>query len=391
MSSNKSKLLPLGKAINTSAAIIIFTFLIPCACTGKRSQIEKKIENGVEVIINHIEPYKIEGEPSTFTLREKITISQERAGLIEKGMMSMGEFDIDHEGNIYIVGWRNEENFIFKLDREGNYVSSFARKGQGPGESEMPYRPVVIGDKIAISDRVKKIVFFDGNGQLIKEKNFRLNVTTADVLENGKYLFFGRLSEYITYDFGLDSLSLFDSDFRKIKDLDVYKRDYRDTRYPKFFMWRVTNGHIYIINEERGYEILVYDLEGNMVRKVRKKYRPVSISKKFKKLMMGPDYIETDEKNSYLPDPLPPINSFFTDDEGRLFVMTYEEGDNPGEFLYDIFNPEGLFIGRKSLNLPWEGRFLGTKHEMIKDNLFYCYREKESGFKELVVYEVYWQ
>lgn len=390
---NKSKLktsIP-EKIINMLVLVVIFILFSLLSCTKKQSQIEKKIETGIEVVYNHLEPYIIEGEPSTFRLEKDLIINQERADLIDKGMMTMGEFDIDQEGNIYIVGSRNLKNLIFKFDGKGNYVTSFAQKGQGPGELEMPFRPVVYGDNIAITDRAKKIVFFDSNGKFIKEKYFKRRVAMADILENGKYIFYGWLSEYRTYDYAWESLSLFDTEFQKLKDLDVYKSDYRDTRYPKFFMWRVTNSHIYIINEDRGYEILVYDLEGNIVRKIRKEYRPVPTTKEIKKLIMGPHYVETGRNSSYVPDPLPPIKFFFTDDEGRLFVMTYEEGDNPGEYLYDIFSPEGLFVGRKSLNLPWVGKYFGLKFELIKNNHLYCYKEKENGFKELVVYKIYWR
>lgn len=371
--------------------IFFISTLLFLYCTDKQFRIEKKMENGVEVVINHLEPYKIKGGPSNFTLEERLVISQKRKDLIDKGIMSMGEFDVDSEGNIYIVGYKNIDNFICKLDQEGKFVTSFGRKGQGPGELEMPIRPVVFGDRIAITDWNKKLVIFSNNGGLVEEKYFKHRINEADVLENGKYLFYGWLGEYKTYDYALEILSLFDSEFKKIKDLDVYKLHYRNEKLAPFFMWRVVNGHIYIVNEERGYEILVYDIDGNCVRKIRKEYRPVSLTEEIKELIIGPHYKQIGKiKKGYIPDPLPPIRFFFTDDEGTLFVMTYEKGKKPREYMYDIFNSKGIFIGRKSLNLPWEGKYFGPKTEMVKKNHLYCYREDENGFKELVVYKLNW-
>ena len=43
---------------------------------------------------------------------------------------------------------------------------------------------------------------------------------------------------------------------------------------------------------------------------------------------------------------MPPFHALFADDGDRLFVMTYEEGINPGEYMYDIFDPDGVCIGR---------------------------------------------
>ena len=68
--------------------------------------------------------------------------------------------------------------------------------------------------------------------------------------------------------------------------------------------------------------------------------------------------------------------------------MTYEKGDNEGEYMFDIFNPEGIFIGRKSLK-----DFSATDHlkGKIKNDYFYCIEEKESGFQKLVVYKMLWR
>ena len=70
--------------------------------------------------------------------------------------------------------------------------------------------------------------------------------------------------------------------------------------------------------------------------------------------------------------------------------MTYEKGENPGEYMYDIFNPEGVFIGRKSLNLRWADLYFGVKYQTIKNDKLYCYREDENGFMEMVVYKMRW-
>jgi hypothetical protein len=96
-------------------------------------------------------------------------------------------------------------------------------------------------------------------------------------------------------------------------------------------------------------------------------------------------------QTKYFPDPLPPLNQFFSDDEGRIFVMTYEPGPNPGEYIWDIFNPEGVFVGRKALNLLWAALYLGPRYTFVKNGHLYCHQEKESGFHELAVYRMIWK
>jgi hypothetical protein len=85
---------------------------------------------------------------------------------------------------------------------------------------------------------------------------------------------------------------------------------------------------------------------------------------------------------------MPPLLSFFSDDEGRLFVMTYEEGENPGEYIYDIFNPDGVCVGIKSLKVFHDESGL---YATMKNGRFYCINEKENGYKELKAYSVRWE
>jgi hypothetical protein len=71
------------------------------------------------------------------------------------------------------------------------------------------------------------------------------------------------------------------------------------------------------------------------------------------------------------------------DEKGRVFVETYENGEGPDEFLLQIFNPEGIFIGTQYLK---EARL-----RKFKNNYLYCVFRKESGFEELMAYKMIWQ
>jgi hypothetical protein len=95
----------------------------------------------------------------------------------------------------------------------------------------------------------------------------------------------------------------------------------------------------------------------------------------------------------FFPDHMPPYQYFFTDDNGRLFVMTYEKGEGPRDFMYDIFSSSGIFIGRISLDnsgneqtAVWGGPF----EAKAKNGRLYCMRAKGSGYQELVVYKMNW-
>lgn len=103
-------------------------------CGQKQNKVEKIIKDGVEVVINHLEPYKIIKEPSNLNLKEKFIIDLERDDLAGLGISEITGFDINSKGNIYVGSYRRLDNFIFKFDENGKYVNSFCHKGQGPGE-----------------------------------------------------------------------------------------------------------------------------------------------------------------------------------------------------------------------------------------------------------------
>jgi len=376
--------------------ILMFMFLISCRSKGGGA--ETIIEDGVEVVVNHLEPHKINGKPLNFLLEEEFIIDTEDNNLANLGLVDIQGLDIDSEGNIYLLSPRSGERLVYKFNSKGNYVTSFGQRGQGPGELQMPvYLKIDKRNEIAVTDLGnRRLVIFGNDGNLIKEIALGTDIMTAVPLEDAEYLVVKRLiepnSEYLTQ----SPLSIYSSEFKEIKELDRQKVPNpmivnRLKATPHVFAFDISNGRIYIGNEERGYEIHVYDLEGNLIRKIRKEYLPVRLPEEFKKEYLknfdDPRAASIREK-IYFPDSMPPFHSFFIDDRGMLFVMTYEEGEYPGEYIYDIFNKDGIFAGRKSLGIFWQE---GPLYAKAKENRFYCIKAKDSGYKELIVYKANWK
>jgi hypothetical protein len=173
--------------------------------------------------------------------------------------------------------------------------------------------------------------------------------------------------------------------------IDKYSFEVRPDKlkasYP-IFCWGVSCDNIYVANEDSGYEVCVYNNYGKLIQKIKKEYIKVPVSKNFKKkaLKQFPESMRDQMKDMlYFPEFHPPIQNLFAADNGMLLVATFEEGNNPQEFMFDIFNEEGIFIGRKSLNIIiWEGHIWAQ----IKVNKLYCLEEKDNGYKDLVVYNM---
>jgi uncharacterized protein YbaR (Trm112 family) len=378
-----------------SISILILT----CGCT-RQERVERIMEDGVKVVINHEEPYSVRGQPASLVLEKEISIDMERDDIAELGLPDVRGVNTDSEGNIYFFRYQRSENFIFKFDKNGNFLKSFGRMGQGHGEiQKVSYCSIDSKDNIIICDDAnRKIIFFNTNGELSQEISYGSNMTEAVPLENGKCVVIRRItnpSKSISI-----KLILCSADFEEIKELDVFDQPpFSEGGKNKgqlrafLFEWKITKDRIYIGNEQRGYEILVYDLEGNLLRKIRKEYEPLSLPENFRK--EAEDYLlkNPNAKQWFnIPEEIPPYNSFFIDEEERLFVMTYEKGPSEGEYIHNVFNPDGVYFSRQSLNsygkLGWS---LEPLLAVTKNGRLYCLQEKESGYKELVVYRMKWE
>ena len=393
--------------MNKSICLICLScFLVHCG--QKQADVERVVEDGVEVVINHLEPYQIEGE-TTLSLEQEYVLDLERENLAELGMSDVLGFDVDSDGYIYFWCLDSSENFIYRFDSDGNFVNSFGRKGQGPGEFGQPMN-LRINDarEVVVSDEVRsKIVFFNPDGELLREIDLEERIVIATQLSNGNLL---QTKGVFNPDTGYTQLPviLSKAESDEAQELQQGQKMPNWIRAPeingldtvrKICTWGISNGLIYIDNLEKGYEFLVYDFDGQLLRKIRKEYAPVAIPQGFKDVILSifdrPVLQKYKVKEKvFFPDYMPPFQYYFTDDESRLFVMTCEKGLNSNEYIYDIFNSDGYFIGRTSLD-----NFSDAVHSVrpmplpasAKHKKLYYLRGKESGYYELVVCMMNWQ
>jgi hypothetical protein len=384
-------------------ALLILLIALMGFCDS-RPEVEKLIENGIEVIVNHA---KSDTGSSLFSLKEEFIIDLEEDGLADLGLTDVWGFDVSSKGEIFIFKPPTSKgDRIVKFDEKGEFVVSFAPPGQGPGEIQAPsYQKLNRGDLVLVGDLGQsKIITFDKEGSLVNETRFAAFPNSMGslvfLLDNGNYLIRRSLTDPSTGILFL-VLSLFNSQFEEISELDRFKI-IRPTQADSFRLpmhvsvWTLSQNNIYVGNEESGYEIHVYDFDGNLIRKIRKSYEPVKVNAEYKKAIRdklegAPDIL----KNKLVfPDSFPPYSYMFTDDQDNLYVKTYREGVAQKETLFDVFDPEGIFRGTVSfesfVNDPFftPGAPFDSWVMTLKNGRLYALREKTSGYKQLVVYRV---
>lgn len=268
---------------------LILVFIIFSFCGPKKEEIERFLEDGVEVVVNHLEPFEIKGMRTDLTLEE-----------------------------------------IFRIDTEKDEMAEI---GQGPGEVQRPtFITVSSQDEIFVLDKGNtKLIIYGKDGELISETPVDPSLVEATPLNSEKYLIKQRTipedeaSEFLA----LDLLIICGQDFEKESELDIEKIPSisRITRFRPMFsvFYSLSDSQIFVGNSDKGYEIKTYDFHGNGLRKLRKQYQPVKVpegsKEKLEKLLaqMG--------RTISFPEFMPPFQYLFADDVGRLFIMTYEKGE----------------------------------------------------------------
>lgn len=217
------------------------------------------------------------------------------------------------------------------------------------------------------------------------------------ILANGNYL-----AQYLLLDQNLEIrkvvVGIFDPYFRKLNDLiqyDIYGNiEEIDNPVLPFPVVGYSCRAVYAANQKNGTDISVFDLDGKRTRIIRKPFAPVEIPVGFEKALregMPPGLLLA--KTLKLPRSFPAFQYFFADDEGRLFVATYEKDLKTGQNIRDVFSPAGVFIIRASLGyFDFIKMFLDGRpgDVVIRGDRLACVHEKESGFKEVIVSSCRW-
>jgi len=344
-------------------------------------------------IISAVKATEIERIYSRFNLQEILRLDTENKSLIDKGLLDIYRFTVDNEGNIYILYKRNQGDMIFMLDQRGRILRSFGRKGQGPGELENPEEILLSPEgNLFVQDIGNgKLTIFNKEGTFIELKRLSPEITLVSSLSNGNFLGLEPIYGGDVNQWGL-TLNYYDANFKKIRELDrltfpnpVASKIIEAS--PHVIICRVSGDRIYSAYPERGYEFLVFDLKGEFIRKISVKAKSRNSMELYKKIIERDygDLIKFGVKLNY-PKSALPFYSYFTDENGYLFVMTYEPGKKPGEYMYDVISPEGKLVNKVSLGPYFSAGNILAK---VLGNHLYLVREKESGEKELVVYKIY--
>lgn len=373
-------------------------------CAKVASGPERRVENGVEVVINGDRPYPVEGKLATLTVKEEFRIDLEDPKYAEMGLSDVSKADLDSQGRVILFRqFAGEGPLVFVFDEHGKFLRSFGRRGQGPGEIVYPSPVGVTGsDEIALRDTSSKILFFDAAGKMTRTLQIRTTLRILgnegiSLLSNGSYLV-----QYLLVGNGGEAkgmaVGIFDSQFRKVKDLGMLSPPGSlaqiDDPFGPVPIFCASAASIFLGYEKRGSDIAVFDLEGNLRRLIRKSFRSVPLRNAFHdELLIWLKANRVPSGHLKFPAVYPDFQILLSDEQGRLYAVTYER--DPGSNLNwcEIFSSDGVFIQRLPLgNYDFLKRMF-NEHPgdmVIRNGRVLSVRDKENGYREVIVSSMLW-
>ncbi len=369
----------------TLIIFVLLSLVILDVCKKQSAEWKGTIQekNGVSVVRNPKEPIYQE---EVLIIKEELSIGDDEAD--EDYMFSeMISFAIDKEGKFYILD--RKESKIKVFDCEGKYIRTIGKQGQGPGEMNQPIGIHITPNHELIVEDVlsQKLVFFTFDGKFLKILSTAKVFGLGDVAVDSQGNMIAR--QFAISDKGVNwEVKKYDSDLNPLFSIGAIEisnpleREINPFRFFLFYKLGKEDDILYGNSEE--YEIKILNSEGTLVKRITKKYVPVKITKEDKKKYFNniPSIASAFKDRIALPEFYPAYQSFSIDEQGRIFVRTYEKGKEKGEYLIDVFDIEGKHIAK----IPFKG-----EPKVWKGEKLYAIEETEAGFRVLKRYSVHWK
>jgi len=298
--------------------LLAASLIVHPACREKQERILRRVDGDVEVVRNHISPYRMTGEPEGLKLESVFDLDTEK--LTSTGLADINTFALGKDGSIICLSRESAPLLFFRFSNAGDFSGAFGRRGEGPGELTYPVFPRFDhSGRFCVTDVLRKHLAFNEQGVLLEESGIDPRFVILHRLGNGNAVVFWKGgAESASGGSFLEKLSLFDSENRELALLDVLKIPRRTQAIEPILHWKITSDRIYVGNEQRGYEILVYDFSGRLILKIQKEYNSVPVPDELKRIIREQTPAERRE-NLEFPSHMSPFHSFFTDEENRLY------------------------------------------------------------------------
>lgn len=270
---------------------------------------------------------------------------------------------LDKDGNLYFAEYG--DCIIRKFDKDGKFIKSIGRKGEGPGEFKN-CRSIDFdknGNYYIYDVFLRRVNIFNSNDEFVKSIKSPNIINELYIDESGQVvLHYDKNSPKGDYVYGKHFSAVVDEEFKVVKNLDSLEiKEMKISKSgknvsvmgivygPRYNLLPLKNGNAFVTNSE-DYVVKIFSPSGELLssKTIGKKREPVREKDKEKVKARYNDggFVRQDmlEFNTLKPF----YASIFQDREGFILAQKYTV-DNEEEIKYDVFSPDGELLNEVSL------------------------------------------
>lgn len=368
---------------------IIFTIsFIACSSKAEKPYTMEK-EHGIQVIKNGKKGLNKKLSFSLDKIMEVRNLEDDTTFVLRfPGRKRIQLTALDNDLNLFIVDVRGRR--VMKFDSSGEYLNSFGRGGQGPGE--FPRQLTSISHKdglLYVMDRSNRVSIFNPEGKFIEYKNITgKRVRAEDFQVTSKDpVFLCRVFEGDRHadDFKMGQ-AVFKGDQKFAINTEIYSEmkpfDRQNREAERDFEFNYTalmDGRIVVApSSKRKYQLNIYNNEGQQISRIEKKYFPQRRDDKFLAAMETRlDKIEERRNMNFqaVSNLKNSIDQIFSDNDNNIWVSTAESiYDQEGQ-LFEVFDNNGILQGQlrfpelKGMNIICRNNYIMARTSEKLDNI----------------------
>ena len=309
-----------------------------------------EVEDGIKIVKNPNKPLYGDIE---FELEEDLSIGNDED---ENYLFyHAGQVEVDEQGNIYVIDTRNYRVQVF--DDHGKYRMTIGRDGQGPGEFEIPVR-IRINENtrnIYVQDQAYTIEIFDDKGEHIDALHLSDSLKEFWLFSDDNFIAIvskrKNTLEYTHILCTLDSSGQLKKNYTQAPFVSgkIGNSGLLSTPFNNVLLLSKLDNRTYVYCYSPEYGLIVIDIDGNMLLKIRKEEpRPKYTSKEKKAYEKARS---ATNREIILPENKPYIYAILTDDEGLIYAKRNYvlRSELRSKIKYDVFSRDGHYLYETSL------------------------------------------
>lgn len=333
--------------------------------------------DGVQIVSNPKTPMSPQG---ALELQEELTIGKAE-GAEEYMFIRLRGLAVDDQGEIFSLDQRKPRIDVFSSD--GRHLRSVGRRGQGPGEFQTPFFIALSPAGELMVGEMGRLSYFERSGTFLRSRDNSVQpLAFVKFLANGDAIGTRMVMEEKNPRY---EVVLCGPDLQSKAPLASSKMPEPAGKYnlfPTVIRWDVSGEKEVVCGSgDEGYRLDIFDAAGRLVRRITKDDEPVPVTDLDIERQMKRQGFQSRDEVSY-PSHLPPIWWIYADEDGRLYISTWQRDPETGVALFNIFDPEGRYLC--DYRIPGEPI-------VFKNGKLYAIVEDADGIQYIKRYQMIWK